>query len=288
MDNGVLDKIEETPVLRGFDITRFLDIIKDSTSQVIPMVGEGMGIGDRFQQETKYHRERMSGGVLDWMNKPEEFKEYPGDLRRFPLRNGKGDGGRPLWEVMTRRRSMRDFLWEDISFEELSQLIWSTQGITRTVHGFRFRIAPSAGALYPIETYVVVNRVAGLRPGMYHFNGRRKELEQLAEGNFGHDIAASALDQSMAKAAAVVFIWTAVVQRTKWKYRERGYRYLYLDAGHIGQNLYLAATSLGLGCCTIGAFYDDEVNGLIGVDGQRETAVYLGAVGRIQGADRAV
>jgi SagB-type dehydrogenase family enzyme len=123
---------------------------------------------------------------------------------------------------------------------------------------------------------------------MYHFNGRENELEQLAEGDFGPDIAASALDQSMAKAAAVVFIWTAVVQRTKWKYRERGYRYLYLDAGHIGQNLYLAATSLGLGCCTIGAFYDDEVNGLIGVDGQRETAVYLGAVGRIQGADRAV
>jgi SagB-type dehydrogenase family enzyme len=72
-----------------------------------------------------------------------------------------------------------------------------------------------------------------------------------------------------------------VVERTKWKYRERGYRYIYLDAGHIGQNLYLAAASLGLGCCTIGAFYDDEVNQLIGVDGQQETVVYLGAVGRV-------
>ena len=85
----------------------------------------------------------------------------------------------------------------------------------------------------------------------------------------------------MAAEAAVVFVWTAVVERAKWKYRERGYRYLYLDAGHIGQNLYLAANSLGLGCCTIGAFYDDEVNRLIEVDGQRETAVYLGAVGHI-------
>jgi SagB-type dehydrogenase family enzyme len=262
-----------------------LDIIRASIVWVISMV---VGIGDRFQQETKYHRQKMSGGVLDWLNKPEEFKEYTGDIRRFPLRNGKGEGGSPLWETMTRRRSMRDFLPEDISFEELSQLIWSIQGITRTAYGFRFRIAPSAGALYPIETYVVVNRVAGLRPGMYHFNGRRNELEQLAEGNFGPDIAASALDQSMAKAAAGVFIWTAVVQRTKWKYRERGYRYLYLDAGHIGQNLYLAATALGLGCCTIGAFYDNEVNGLIGVDGKRETAVYLGAVGRVQGVGREV
>ncbi len=85
----------------------------------------------------------------------------------------------------------------------------------------------------------------------------------------------------MAKEAAVVFVWTAVVERTKWKYRERGYRYLYLDAGHIGQNLYLAAASLRLGCCTIGAFYDDEVNQLIGVDGKEETAIYLGAVGHI-------
>ena len=121
-----------------------------------------------------------------------------------------------------------------------------------------------------------------LTPGSYHFNVNQNLLEQLAMGDFQFNIAASALDQSMAKEAAVVFVWTAVVERTKWKYRERGYRYLYLDAGHIGQNLYLAATSLGLGCCTIGAFYDDEVNQLIGVDGKKETAVYLGAVGHVQ------
>jgi SagB-type dehydrogenase family enzyme len=239
------------------------------------------GIGDRYQQETKYHREKMEGGFLDWRNKPAEFKEYPREIRRFSLPNGnKGDGG-PLWEVMARRRSRRDFLPKDISFEELSQLIWATQGITGSVSGFRLRVTPSAGALYPIETYVVANRVVALSPGTYHFNVRESELEQVAEGDFRANIAASALDQSMAAESAVVFVWTAVVERAKWKYRERGYRYLYLDAGHIGQNLYLAATSLGLGCCTIGAFYDDEVNRLIEVDGQRETAVYLGAVGHI-------
>ena len=248
---------------------------------MIPVVNEPTGIGDRFQQETKYHRKKMAGGFLNWRNKPEEFKEYPGDIQRFSLRNGNKDGGGPLWEVMARRRSVRDFLPKAISFEELSQLIWSTQGITGVAHGFQLRVVPSAGALYPIETYVVINRVVDLTPGSYHFNVNENHLEQLAAGDFHVNIATSALDQSMAKEAAVVFVWTAVVERTKWKYRERGYRYLYLDAGHIGQNLYLAAVSLRLGCCTIGAFYDDEVNQLIGVDGKEETAIYLGAVGHI-------
>ena len=245
------------------------------------MVNEPIGIGDRFQQETKYHRNKMTGGFLDGRDKPGEFKEYPGDIQRFSLPNADKDGGGPLWEVMARRRSVRDFLPRAISFEELSQLIWSTQGITGAECGFRLRVTPSAGALYPIETYVVVNRVVDLTPGSYHFNVKENQLEQLAVGDFHVNIATSALDQSMAKEAAVVFVWTAVVERTKWKYRERGYRYLYLDAGHIGQNLYLAATSLRLGCCTIGAFYDDEVNQLIGVDGKEETAVYLGAVGHV-------
>ncbi|MFB0505186.1 MAG: SagB/ThcOx family dehydrogenase [Thermodesulfobacteriota bacterium] len=245
------------------------------------MMDEPIGTGDRFQQETKYHRAKMAGGFLDWGKKPREFKEYPGDIRRFSLCSPNKDGGGPLWEVMTRRRSARDFLPTAISFEELSQLIWSTQGITGIAYGFRLRIVPSAGALYPIETYIVINRVVDLTPGSYHFNVKENQLEQLAEGDFNVNIAASALDQSMAKEAAAVFVWTAVVERTKWKYRERGYRYLYLDAGHIGQNLYLAATSLGLGCCTIGAFYDDEVNQLIGVDGKKETVLYLGAVGHV-------
>jgi len=245
------------------------------------MAPEGIGIGDRFQQETKYHRDRMKGGFLDWRKKPEEFKEYPREIKRFSLHSG-GEGGRePLWDLMARRRSIREFSFKGISLGELSQLIWATQGITGNAYGLRLRVTPSAGALYPIETYVVVNRVEALEPGIYHFSVRENELEQLAEGDFRLRVAASALDQSMAAGAAVVFVWTAVVVRTKWKYRERGYRYLYLDAGHIGQNLYLAAASLGLGCCTIGAFYDDEVNRLIGVDGQQETAVYLGAVGGV-------
>jgi SagB-type dehydrogenase family enzyme len=106
-------------------------------------------------------------------------------------------------------------------------------------------------------------------------------LETIAQGSFGRDLAEAALGQDMVRTASVVFIWTAIVQRSKWKYRERAYRYIYLDGGHIGQNLYLAASALNLGCCTIGALFDEEVNQLIGVDGKEETVVYMGAVGKV-------
>jgi SagB-type dehydrogenase family enzyme len=117
---------------------------------------------------------------------------------------------------------------------------------------------------------------------MYHYHVRKAELALLKEGNVGPELADAGLGQEMLEEAAAVFVWTAVIERSKWKYRERAYRYIYMDAGHIGQNLYLAATALGLGCCTVGAFFDEEVDGLIGIDGKEEISVYLGAVGRVE------
>ena len=161
-------------------------------------------------------------------------------------------------------------------------LIWATQGITTKSWGFDFRTVPSAGALYPIETYVVVNRVEGILPGIYHYNVKEAQLVLIREGSFGRELSQAALGQGMLEEAASVFVWTAMVERSKWKYRERAYRYIYMDVGHIGQNLYLAATGLNLGCCTVGAFFDDEIDHLIGIDGKTEISVYLGIVGRIR------
>ena len=123
--------------------------------------------------------------------------------------------------------------------------------------------------------------VESLDKGIYHLNIPGNCLELIRPGDFSKDLTAAALSQSMVAQSAATFILTGIIGRSKWKYMERAYRYLYLDAGHIGQNLYLAATSLGLGCCTIGAFFDDEVNNIIGADGEKETAVYLGVIGRI-------
>jgi SagB-type dehydrogenase family enzyme len=186
-----------------------------------------------------------------------------------------------LWQTIAERRSVRDYRRQPLSLTDLAQLLWATQGITAREAGFEFRAAPSAGALYPCETYLVVNRVQDLQSGVYHLAVLEAQLELLKPGDFARDIAAACGDQGMCAAAAVVFAWTAVCRRSKWKYGERAYRYMYLDAGHIGAQLHLAAVALGLGCCAIGAFFDDEVNEVLGVDGEGETAVYLSSIGKL-------
>jgi SagB-type dehydrogenase family enzyme len=186
----------------------------------------------------------------------------------------------PLWEVMKHRRSVRHFNNEPMTKSELSQLLWAAQGITNPES--RFRTTPSAGALYPIETYPVINSVGRIDPGIYHYAVDIRELEQLRAGDFRLQVAQSALDQEMAYHASAVFIWTAVFNRTKWKYKQRAYRYVYLDAGHIAQNVALAAVALNLGSCQVGALYDDEVNALLDIDGTEESAIYMTVVGRVE------
>ncbi len=272
-------------------------------------------IGHLYHQETKYRREAMPRGGLDWAHQPSPYKEFPDLLKHFQIRPLDQHGSKPIWEVIAQRRSIREFSHQSITFSELSQMVWATQGVTSRAWGFDpfdsaqalpfgteakarsgstlskpsllgwesrrvdFRATPSAGALYPIETYIVVNRVEEIPPGIYHYNVKEAKLSLLKEGHFGSDLCHAGLDQEMLEEAACVFIWTAIVQRSKWKYRERAYRYIYMDVGHIGQNLYLAATALNLGCCTVGAFFDEEVDRLIGLDGKGEISVYLGAVG---------
>lgn len=236
-------------------------------------------IGDTYQQLTKYVRGSLPRHRLDWDSQPSLRKAYPDAVRTVELPAPTIDGGLPLWQAIQARRSQRSYTREPLTAEEVSQLVWAMQGITQSTRNYR--AAPSAGALYPVETYLVVNRVRGLDSGLYHYDAPTSTLQLLKEGELGSQAAAAALDQRMAETAAVVFIWTAIPQRGKWKYLERAYRYIYLDAGHIAQNLYLAATALGLGCCGIGALYDEEVNRLVGVDGIAETAVYMCTVGRL-------
>lgn len=236
------------------------------------------GTGDEFQRSTKYAREKHLGGLLDWANKPETYKEYPSAMkiqlsRKLPYET------LSLMETIKKRKSVRSFVPEPLSIGELSFLLWASTGTQRTEKGYEFRTAPSAGALYPIETYVVVNNVEDLEKALYHYSIRTHSLEKLKTGNFGEKTAHAALGQKMCVNAAIVLIWTAVFNRSKWKYAQRAYRYVYLDTGHIAQNLALSATSIGLGSCQIGAFFDDEINQIIGVDGAEESVLYLSVVG---------
>jgi SagB-type dehydrogenase family enzyme len=235
-------------------------------------------IGDNFQKKTKYSRFSIGGGGLDWISKPELYKTYP-NSKKIKLERPKKLSKISFFETLEKRKSIRNFSTKPITKEELSYLLWTTTGINRKDFNFEFRTAPSAGALYPIETYLIINKVEEIPEGLYHYSIKDHALEELKLGDFRTEIANAALGQNMCAEAAVVFIWTAIFERSKWKYNQRGYRYIYLDAGHIGHNLALSATSLNLGSCQIAALFDDEVNELIGVDGKDESTVYMSVVG---------
>ena len=234
--------------------------------------------GSDFFQNTRYFRGRLPNHFLDWDNKPDVFKNYT-DAERVDLPTPMTSGGPGIWKVINSRRSRRAYRNEPITLDQLSQLLWATQGITGEISNFQLRAAPSAGALYPIETYLYVNRVTDLEPGLYHYNVKSHHLELLRRGNFSDDIKKGALDQGIAGQAAVVLIWSAVFERSTWKYLQRAYRYIFLDAAHIAQNLALAAEAMGLGSCQIGAIYDEEMNALLGLDGTKESVIYLSSVG---------
>jgi SagB-type dehydrogenase family enzyme len=235
-------------------------------------------IGDEFHRTTKYVRGKMEGGYLDWSRKPGTYKHYLNSTK-IKLPPPKQVETLSVDEAIRRRRSIRTFLEKPMTIEQLSYLLWASIGIQRKENGYEFRTVPSAGALYPIETYLIANKIRGLEKALYHYSIKSHLLEELVRGDFSRSVARAALGQEMFLGAAAIFVWTAIFDRSKWKYRQRAYRYIYLDAGHIAQNLALSATSLGLGSCQVGAFYDDEVNTIVGVDGAEESAIYLSAVG---------
>jgi SagB-type dehydrogenase family enzyme len=236
------------------------------------------GIGDRFQQQTKYLPDRMPGHRLVWEAKPALYKEYP-QAPKIELPPFEPSAAMSLDETLRRRKSIRDFRDKPLSKGQLSYLLWASAGIQRQEDGYAFRTAPSAGALYPVETYVIVNNVRDLQAGLYHYSIQAHQLQAMASRDLRHEIAEAALGQTMCATAPAVFIWSAVFERCKWKYGQRAYRYIYLDAGHIAENLALAAVSLNLGTCEIGALFDDHVNAILGIDGIEESVICMAILG---------
>jgi len=236
------------------------------------------GIARRYLEETRYRRRTMTERSLIYPRAP-LYKEYPEAGPRLSLDPESGRRGADLWQCLARRRSQRHYLDRPLTRTELAALLWATQGITGSMGGYHFRAAPSAGALYPVETYLAVHRVEGVTPGIWHFQVLDFALELIAAGDFRQPLVAAGLSQDFLGEAGAVFIWTGILNRARWKYRERAVRYLFLDAGHICQNLMLAATALRLGVCPVGAFFDEEVESLVQVDERQEVALYLAAVG---------
>jgi SagB-type dehydrogenase family enzyme len=182
------------------------------------------------------------------------------------------------------RASQRHYIHHEISQEELSFLLWCTQGIKRTTEKqITFRTVPSAGSRHAFETYLMLNQVHDVPPGLYRFAAVENILVEVnLSASINAEITQACFDQNHVQNSAVTFIWTAVVERMFWRYVERSYRYLFLDAGHICQNLYLAGEALQCGVCAIAAFEDEKLNKALGVDGEEVFAVYAASLGKKQ------
>ncbi len=235
-------------------------------------------LGILYLNETKFSRENLRSRPRPHILPAEPFKRYPHAEKVLLPRKWDGEETN-FWALLQKRRSLRKYDPRLFSRTDLALLLWACQGVTAQAGQFYLRTAPSAGALYPVETYVAVNHVDGIDPGLLHFDVKGFQLERLTSAAPGPDVARAALDQEFLARAQVVFIWSAVFRRTMAKYGHRGVRYIMLDAGHIAQNLCLAAEAIGGGACPVAAFYDDEMNSLLGLDGQEESVIYLAAAG---------
>jgi SagB-type dehydrogenase family enzyme len=180
------------------------------------------------------------------------------------------------------RESIRDFGRESVTVLQLATLLHAAYGVTHTAAPRLqpLRAAPSGGALYPLEIYVVALNVAGLASGLYHFDPLRRVLERARDSDPRTDLYELTVYPEVFVGAAVVVFMTAVFWRTRFKYGLRGYRFAILEAGHVGQNLLLTATALGLASVPVGGFYDREVDRFLGCDGVNESALYAVSVGR--------
>ena len=236
--------------------------------------------GDNFQQKSKYIRNKLPRHALNWGNKPKTYKVYSNAIKKIKLPQPKFDPTINFWNIIKNRHSIRKFTSDPLSLMDLSLFLFGMSGLNRIFPQYAFRTVPSAGGLYPIEIYPAINNVTGLKRGLYHYDVQEHSLSLLKEGDFRNKVAEVCLDQKIAFNSAINFIWTAMIGRSQWKYLQRCYRYIYLDAGHIGQNFYLIAEALCLGACTIGALYDDELNQFLELDGKIETAIYVGVVGK--------
>ena len=189
-----------------------------------------------------------------------------------------------LDQAIVARSTARELAPCSLSLEQLGTILYYAYGVTRDNQGTLFprpfRTIPSGGGLFPLEIFFYSDHVAELAAGLYHFNAAERNLRLLRAGDFGADIAAALVQPSIAQNAAAIFFVTALFDRTIFKYRDRGYRFIFLEAGHLMQNLNLTTVAMGLGAVNIGGFFDRDVDRLLGIDGVTHSTIYMCAIGR--------
>jgi SagB-type dehydrogenase family enzyme len=192
-----------------------------------------------------------------------------------------------LYTCIADRKSRRKYTDDSLTIQELAYLLWATQGVRKVTMGGKgsLRTVPSSGARNPFETYLAINRVLGIEPGLYRYLPFEHKLVRLfADELLAQKLGELAMDQPFVGQAAACFIWSAVPYRAEWRYGTQGAKGILLDAGHVCQNLYLACESIGCGTCAIAAYRQEELNQFLGLDGEDELVVYLAPVGKVEEA----
>jgi SagB-type dehydrogenase family enzyme len=247
-------------------------------------------IAGLYHLNSSNFRSRPPDLSVDDDRRPSRFRTFPG-AERLPLTGCDLEVPAPLGETLERRASERVFAGRSMPREFLGKLLFGAYGIrgAKPVNGGTVwdRPAPSAGGLYPLEFYAVTQQVEDLPNGVFHFDPLARELEVISHRAVSSELASLTIGQEMLADANAVLVIAADFARTMWKYGQRGYRYVWLDAGHAAQNVYLLATALGLAVVSVGGFYDQAVGELIGLPDE-ERAIYLVCAGLPERAESSV
>ena len=240
---------------------------------------------DRGDPGLFYHiTSSISEGYYGWSVRvphgyPEYYKEYPNTVI-VELPPPIVESGIDAFTVLRGRRSRRSFLEKPLTLKEVSTILFYTLGITgRTWWGGPKRTYPSAGALQPVEAYIIANNVLNLASGVYHYNPGRHCLELISKGDYAGKLYHASLQQEHVREAPVIIILTVYYPRTASQYHVRAYRYVLLDAGFAGENLYLAAEALGLATVAVGAFIDQDICSILRIDCDWEYPLLIFPIG---------
>lgn len=249
---------------------------------------KGYSLSDIDDEESGPRSDQQMG-----IEVPRMQNDYPPDSTLYPLIPVEKItlGSQPLLEIIQQRRSRRKFTGEFLTLEELSFLLYTTQGVQKIIkkkdgnpHS-SLRTSPSGGARHPFETYLVIQRVESLQPGLYRYLPVDHQICFItSRDTLPHEVSEGCCGQAFAGTAAVIFIWTAVPYRMEWRYLRGKFasKIIAQDSGHLCQNLYLAAESIGCGTCAIGAYIQEKMDALLGVDGVDEFTIYVAPTGKIK------
>ncbi len=238
-------------------------------------------IGHQFMEKTR-HDQISASDQQQEIPPPPKFWDLEAEKEiELPSPDNFSQPEADMLSSMRKRRSRRKFTGKPLSKKEISILTFYTQGVKKDLSGgASLRTVPSAGARHALETFIYLDRGEGeIEQGIYHYQPEKHNLALIKPGNFRRQVIRASVGQKHVGEAAAVFFWVADSYRMTWRYSERGFRYLHLDAGHVCQNLYLAAEAINAGVCAIAAFDDSYANDLLALDGEDNFVVYMASVG---------